>query len=54
MWCKKNGHLEFSWQARYYDHIIRTEESLHKIRDYIVNNPLKWALDKENQPALWM
>jgi REP element-mobilizing transposase RayT len=53
-WCKKNDHPEFAWQARYCDHIIRSEESLRKIRDYIANNPLKWSLDKENQSALWM
>jgi REP element-mobilizing transposase RayT len=53
-WCRKNHHTAFAWQSGYYDHIIRSEESLRRIRDYVVNNPLKWALDKENQPALWM
>jgi putative transposase len=41
------GH-DFGWQARYYDHIIRDEKSLDDIRAYIVNNPLKWELDKNN------
>jgi len=36
------------WQRNYYEHIIRNEESLHRIRAYIANNPLKWALDREN------
>ena len=53
-WCRKNNYAEFAWQPLYYDHIIRSEESLRKIRDYIANNPSKWALDKENQPWLWM
>ncbi|MFT5749930.1 MAG: putative transposase [Ancylomarina sp.] len=37
---------DFMWQARFYDHIIRNDESLFRIRDYIKSNPLKWAKDK--------
>jgi len=37
--------MDFAWQARYYDHIIRNEKSLENIRAYILNNPLKWAED---------
>jgi len=40
------------WQRNYYDHIIRNEKELNKIREYIINNPLKWELDKEN-PKNW-
>ncbi len=36
------------WQRNYYDHIIRNEYELNKIREYIKNNPLKWSLDREN------
>jgi REP element-mobilizing transposase RayT len=36
------------WQRGYYEHIIRNENSLKKIRNYIINNPLKWALDEYN------
>ncbi|MEX2160665.1 MAG: transposase [Anaerolineales bacterium] len=36
------------WQRSFYDHIIRDEMDLQHIRDYIVNNPLKWDLDSEN------
>ena len=36
------------WQRNYYEHIIRDEASLHGIREYIANNPLQWALDREN------
>jgi len=36
------------WQRNYYEHIIRDEASLNRIREYIVNNPLQWALDREN------
>jgi REP element-mobilizing transposase RayT len=36
------------WQRNYYEHIIRNEADLHRIREYIANNPLRWAIDKEN------
>jgi putative transposase len=39
------------WQRNYYEHIIRDEESLNRIRTYIGNNPLQWELDREN-PSL--
>lgn len=29
------------WQRSFYDHIIRNDRSLKKIRQYIVNNPVK-------------
>ncbi len=40
--------VSFKWQRYFYDHIIRTEKSLNKIREYIVNNPAKWADDENN------
>ncbi len=36
------------WQRNYYEHIIRSDESLHRIREYIINNPGQWAYDREN------
>lgn len=36
------------WQRNYYERIIRNDEALNRIRAYILNNPLKWALDREN------
>ena len=40
-----NKSISFHWLSRFYDHIIRDEKELFKIREYIVNNPLKWVLD---------
>ncbi|HAW80275.1 MAG TPA: transposase [Balneola sp.] len=34
------------WQRGYYDHIIRNEESLCHIREYIKNNPMNWNKDR--------
>ena len=36
------------WQKNYYEHIIRNEQSLHNIRQYIINNPTRWSEDIEN------
>lgn len=36
------------WQRNYYEHVIRNEDKLNKIRQYIQFNPLKWHLDREN------
>ena len=36
------------WQRNYYEHIIRNDESMNRIREYIINNPRQWALDREN------
>ena len=35
------GLSEFRWQRSFYDHVIRTDEALEKIRDYIVSNDSK-------------
>lgn len=40
------------WQRRFYDHVIRNEQSLLKIREYVVNNPLRWDEDPENPGPL--
>ncbi|MFH1524604.1 MAG: transposase [Chloroflexota bacterium] len=33
------------WQRNYYEHIVRNDADLNRIRDYIANNPLKWVDD---------
>ena len=38
------------WQRNYYEHMIRTEDDLDHVREYIVNNPVKWP-DDEYNPA---
>ena len=40
------------WQRNYYEHIIRTEDALQRIREYIATNPLRWHLDRENPHRL--
>ena len=36
------------WQRNYYEHIVRNDDELYRIRDYIANNPLQWEMDREN------
>lgn len=40
------NNLEFEWQERFHDHIIRDEESYQRIKNYIFNNPSNWETDK--------
>jgi putative transposase len=44
-WPRFQGSL---WQRSFYDHVIRDEASLNRIREYISTNPLRWDLDREN------
>ena len=34
------------WQRGFYEHIVRDEKDLNRIREYIMNNPAKWDEDK--------
>jgi REP element-mobilizing transposase RayT len=34
------------WQRNYYDHVIRDDDDLNRIREYIDNNPVNWMQDE--------
>lgn len=36
------------WQRNYYEHIVRNERQLERLRRYIDENPGRWQLDHEN------
>jgi len=36
------------WQRNYHDHIVRNDQSLKNIREYIINNPKNWGTDENN------
>jgi len=36
------------WQRNYHEHVIRYEAVLNRIRQYIAENPARWAEDPEN------
>ena len=44
-WLSFQGRL---WQRNYYEHIVRNEDELNRIRQYILDNPAKWMDDEEN------
>ena len=40
------------WQRNYFERVIRDEDELNRIREYIIYNPIKWADDEDN-PQNW-
>ena len=36
------------WQRNYYEHVIRNEDDLDQVREYIATNPVRWLEDEEN------
>jgi len=53
-WFRDNCGIGEVWQRNYYEHIIRDDGSLNRIREYIRNNPMRWAFDRENPTATEM
>jgi len=51
-YCRENNIVPIPklWQRSYYDHIIRNEDDLRAVADYIRFNPINWELDKYNRP----
>jgi putative transposase len=47
-WKPFKGHL---WQRSFCEHVIRNDEALNRIREYIKYNPQRWDLDRENPRA---
>lgn len=47
----KQNNLNISgkiWQRSFHDHVIRNEQTLNAIREYISNNPINWEQDINN------
>ncbi|MBN1805650.1 MAG: transposase [Sedimentisphaerales bacterium] len=40
------------WQRNYYEHVIRDEDELNHIRQYIAENSLNWRTDEENPEVI--
>jgi putative transposase len=49
--CSKRS-IDFVWQHNYFEHVIRDEKDLARIRAYIDNNPSEWLGSNENQGYL--
>lgn len=53
--CTKNINLQiskinFAWQPRFHDRVIRDEMEYQRIADYIINNPKNWKNDQIYHP----
>jgi REP element-mobilizing transposase RayT len=46
--CHELGYKDFAWQSRFYDRVIRQEEGLETIQEYIKSNPINWGSDRNN------
>jgi putative transposase len=50
-WFRANTDLHSIWQRNYHEHVVRGDDDLRHIREYIISNPARWDED-ENNPAL--
>ena len=48
------NNIDFHWQPRYHDRIIRNQRELNIIREYIKINPQEWKRDRNNKFGLWI
>jgi len=46
--------IDFGWQPRYHDRVVRNDDELNRIRTYIDNNPSQWQQDRDNPENLYM
>ncbi|MFA5056129.1 MAG: transposase [Dehalococcoidia bacterium] len=42
------------WQRNYYEHVTRDEDDLNRIRQYVIDNPARWAEDENNPDYISM
>ena len=48
----RRNNISFAWQARFHDRIIRDQEEMNRIAEYIENNVARWEYDGMNRGAL--
>jgi REP element-mobilizing transposase RayT len=46
------GRLDFKWQRNYHEHIIRKDDDLDRVRQYIIDNPAQWAENSLNREEM--
>ena len=47
------NNIEFEWQPRYYDRVIRNEREYVNIRNYIFSNPDQWLLNGDTEDNMY-
>ena len=45
--CHAAGFSAFAWQSRFYDHVLRSDRTIHAVRRYISDNPKNWDKDPD-------
>ena len=50
--AKQEG-LQFSWQSRYHDRVVRNDAELCKIQQYIAANPARWKHEQFTEEGLF-
>ena len=50
-WFRSRHGEGIIWQRNYYEHIIRNDNDLNAIREYIICNPERWETDRENMDS---
>ncbi|MBQ4474758.1 MAG: hypothetical protein II935_01065, partial [Bacteroidales bacterium] len=45
----RQNDIPFQWQSRFYDHIIRDQNEMNQIAEYIENNVAEWESDNQSQ-----
>jgi len=51
-YCQKSRIQSSFWQRNYYEHVVRNEDELNRIREYVLYNPLQWQYDRENPECI--
>lgn len=46
--------IDFAWQSRYFERVIRSERELQNVRQYIYHNPARWQTERNNPQNLLM
>ena len=47
-WMRTHTNVHDVWQRNYYEHVIRNDDELNRVREYILKNLARWDLDREN------
>ena len=49
--AKAAGFSNALWQKNYYDHVVRDDEDVLRIMEYMDNNPIRWAQRQQGSGA---
>ena len=50
-WMRQNTAIRDVWQRNYWEHIIRNDDEMNRIRQYILDNPAQWDMGRNNPNA---